>query len=315
LLRDGREESEGSSFVSFDPSRDPFRVRQHRSEESSWTHEAKSGCGPATFFAARSMTTPSQTPPRVWFDLARAGNFPSVASNVLAALVLSTPHAPGWPALGPFVLAAIAGCLIYAGGATFNDVADAGFDARHRPERAIPRGVVRRSTAAWVAGAELAFGVGLLVYAGAGLAWALALAATILAYDWIHKKWIGSVVLMAGCRVLLALTVASWPGQIRTPALLAWIAALFVYIVTLSLIARWEYKGAPASSRHSADGRQDAGATLKAAKIGRSVGRLLAFIPLVDAIALLVVGAWIPAIACAVAVPLGRWAQRLAAST
>ncbi len=236
--------------------------------------------------------------PRVWFDLARAGNFPSVASNVLAALVLSTPSAPGWPATGPFILAAIAGCLIYAGGATFNDVADAAFDARHRPERAIPRGAVTRAVAAWVAGAEMALGVGLLVYAGAGLAWVFALVATILAYDWIHKKWIGSVVLMAGCRVLLALVVASLPGQLRTPALLVWIAALFVYIVTLSLIARWEYKpGAPA------------------AKIGRSVGRLLAFIPLIDAVALLVVGAWIPAIACAVAVPLGRWAQRLAAST
>jgi hypothetical protein len=68
--------------------------------------------------------------------------------------------------------------------------------------------------------------------------------------------------------------------------------------MTLSVIARWEYKpGAPA------------------AKIGRSVGRLLAFIPLIDAVALLLVGAWIPAMACAVAIPLGRWAQRVAAST
>jgi hypothetical protein len=76
------------------------------------------------------------------------------------------------------------------------------------------------------------------------------------------------------------------------------VTALFVYIVALSLIARWEYKpGAPA------------------ARIGRSVGRLLAFIPLIDAIALLLVGAWIPAMACAAAVPLGRLAQRLAAST
>ncbi|HEY1109163.1 MAG TPA: hypothetical protein VGE76_11040, partial [Opitutaceae bacterium] len=65
-----------------------------------------------------------------------------------------------------------------------------------------------------------------------------------------------------------------------------------------TLIARWEYKpGAPA------------------AKIGRSVGKLLAFIPLIDAIALLLVGAYWPALACALAIPLGRLAQRLAAST
>jgi 4-hydroxybenzoate polyprenyltransferase len=234
---------------------------------------------------------------RTWFDLARAGNFPSVASNVLAALILSSSPL-GWPFVSALVLAVIAGCLIYAGGATFNDVADANFDARHRPERAIPRGDITRATAAWIAGIEMAMGLGLLIFSGASVAWAAALAVTILAYDWIHKRWIGSVVLMAGCRVLLAVTLASLPGHVATAAFLWWVGALFVYIVGLSLIARWEYEpGAPA------------------ARLGRAVGRLLAFIPLIDAIALLLVGAWIPAMACAAAVPLGRWAQRLAAST
>jgi 4-hydroxybenzoate polyprenyltransferase len=233
---------------------------------------------------------------RAWFDLARAGNFPSVFSNVLAALVLSAPAGFNW-GLG-FGLCALAGCLVYAGGATFNDVADAGFDARHRPERAIPRGAISRAAAAGVAGIEMAAGVGLLLFVGASAVWAAALVATILAYDWVHKRWVGSVVLMAGCRVLLAFTVASLPGGTTGPAFLGWVSALFVYIATLSLIARWEYKpGAPG------------------AKLGRAVGRLLAFIPLVDAVALAIVGAWGPAMACALAVPLGRWAQRLAAST
>jgi 4-hydroxybenzoate polyprenyltransferase len=236
---------------------------------------------------------------RVWFDLARAGNFPSVASNVLAALVLSEPVISRAPDFALLALAVIAGCFVYAGGATFNDVADAAFDLRHRPERAIPRGLVSRETAARVAALEMAFGLALLVTARASFQWALALGTTILVYDWIHKRWIGSVVLMAGCRVLLALTIASLPDHsARQPAFLWWVGTLFVYIVTLSLIARWEYKpGAPA------------------AKIGRSVGRLLTFIPLIDAVALLLVGAWIPAIACAAAIPLGRLAQRLAAST
>jgi hypothetical protein len=141
-------------------------------------------------------------------------------------------------------------------------------------------------------------GLGLLIAAGASAVWAGALALTILAYDWIHKRWIGSVVLMAGCRVLLAFSIASLPGHVVGPAFLWWVGALFVYIVSLSLLARWEYRpGAPA------------------ARVGRAVGRLLAFIPLIDAIALLLVGAWGPAMACAAAVPLGRWAQRLAAST
>lgn len=235
---------------------------------------------------------------RLWFDLARAGNFPSVASNVLAALVLSSPARAAWPSAGQLAIAILAGCLIYAGGATFNDVADAEFDRQHRPGRAIPRGAVSRMTAAQVAAAEMGGGIALLVIAGASALWSAALAATILLYDWVHKRWVGSVVLMAGCRVLLAFTIISLPGRTAQPAFHVWVSTLFVYIVALSLIARWEYRpGAPA------------------AKLGRAVGRLLAFIPLIDAVALLLVGAWFPAMACALAVPLGRWAQRLAAST
>lgn len=245
-----------------------------------------------------SRDIPSRSVFRAWFDLARAGNFPSVASNVIAALVLSSSAGVSWPPGGLLALTIIGGCLVYAGGATFNDVADAEFDRRHRPERAIPRHVVSRAGAAWVATFEMLLGLGVLVFLGASAIWAVALAATILAYDWIHKRWIGSVVLMAGCRVLLAMTVASLPGHVAGAAFYGWVGALFVYIVTLSLIARWEYRpGAPA------------------AKLGRAVGGLLAFIPLIDAIALLLVGAWFPAMACATAVPLGRWAQRLAAST
>lgn len=236
---------------------------------------------------------------RVWFDLARAGNFPSVASNVLAALILSSTAPGPFPGPGLLALAIVAGCLVYAGGATFNDVVDARFDLQHKPERPIPSGRVSQQTAARVAAIEMALGLSMLVAVHASFQWALALGTCILIYDWVHKRWIGSVVLMAGCRVLLALTLASLPEHslARAP-FLWWVGALFVYIVTLSLIARWEYKpGAPA------------------AKIGRSVGRLLAFIPLIDAVALLLVGAWVPAIACAAAIPLGRLAQRLAAAT
>jgi 4-hydroxybenzoate polyprenyltransferase len=231
------------------------------------------------------------------FDLARAGNFPSVASNVLAAFVLSSPAGSGWPAPGTLGWAVVAGCLLYAGGATLNDVADSAFDARHRPERAIPRQVVTRRAAAWLGAGEMVLGLALLLAGGAAPFYAGALVATILAYDWIHKRWSGSVVLMAGCRVLLALSVASFPGQEAGGAFYLWVAALFVYIVTLSAIARGEHRStAPA-------------------RIGRNVGRLLAFIPLLDAVALAAVGAWLPAMACAAAVPIGRWAQRVAAST
>lgn len=252
----------------------------------------------------------SRSSVRAWFDLARAGNFPSVASNVIAALVLSAPDGPVWPPAGLLFVAIMGACLVYAGGATFNDVADAAFDAHHRPERAIPRGIVTRTGAAWGAALEMVLGSGLLVAAGAFFGWAVALAVTIVLYDWIHKRWTGSVVLMAGCRVLLAFTLASLPGHEWTPAFLGWVGALFLYIVTLSLLARREYQSAAGST-----GAAGTGGRPTPARVGRTVGRLLAFIPLVDAIALLLVGAWLPAMVCVATIPLGRWAQRLAAST
>jgi len=240
----------------------------------------------------------STSPLRLWLDLARAGNFPSVWSNVLAALVLSAPIVGTWPELSLLLLAGLAGSLAYAGGTTLNDAFDADFDRSHRPERAIPRGLIARSTVAGVGALQLSAGLSLLVFLGASSFAAAGLAATILLYDWLHKRWTGSVLLMAGCRVMLAVTIASLPGQTMGSAFVAWVIALFVYIVVLSLLARREYNpGAPTE------------------KLGQIVRKMLAFIPFVDAVALLATVALIPAACCAAAVPLGKWAQRKAASS
>jgi 4-hydroxybenzoate polyprenyltransferase len=235
---------------------------------------------------------------RALLDMARAGNLPSVASNVIAALLLSGGGA-AWPSAGLLGQALLAGFLLYAGGATLNDVADADFDRKHRPERAIPTGVFSRNAALAIGAIEMALGVAILARAGAAL-WALAvLVAVILGYDWLHKRWTGSVFLMAGCRSALGLSLATLPGQAAGPLFWTWTAAVFAYIVVLSLLARMEYK-------------QGGG---EAARTGRRIGRLLAFIPLIDAITLAVAGAWAGAVVCVVAIPVGRLAQRLAAST
>lgn len=243
------------------------------------------------------MSAPvSPSPLRAWFDLARAGNFPSVWSNVLAALTLSSATS-AWPDSGLLVPMLVGGTLAYAGGTTLNDVFDAGFDRKHKPDRPIPAGVISRGLAGAVGTIQLAAGLLLIRSFGAATEWVLGLGAAILLYDWLHKRWAGSVLIMAACRACLALSLASLPGQGFSPAVVAWVIALYAYIVGLSVLARREYvPGAPA------------------ARIGRQVGRLLAFIPLVDAIALLLVGAWPAAAACALAVPTSRLAQRLAAS-
>lgn len=240
-----------------------------------------------------------RAPFRALLDMARAGNLPSVASNVIAALVLSGAGGMAWPAAGQLAQALVAGFLLYAGGATLNDVADADFDRKHRPERAIPTGVFSRNAALGLGAVEMALGAAILVRAGAA-PWALgALIAVILAYDWLHKRWTGSVFLMAGCRSFLGISLATLPGHQAGAWFWAWTAAVFGYIVVLSLLARMEYK-------------QGGG---EAARTGRKIGRLLAFIPLIDAITLAAAGGWAGAVVCVVAIPLGRLAQRLAAST
>ena len=241
------------------------------------------------------------SPFRLWLDLARAGNFPSIWSNVITALILSGAGAEvqlhfGWP-FWAVCWTLLAGSLAYPGGTTLNDVFDTGFDRTHRPERAIPSGRISRSTAGWVGGLQLASGLGILIWLGASPVAATGLAATILSYNWLHKRWTGSVLLMAGCRVMLAVTIATLPGYTFQPVFVVWITILFVYIVVLSLLARREYlPGAPAE------------------KLGRLVRKMLAFIPFVDTSALIFIGAWIPALATALSVPLGKWAQRQAAS-
>lgn len=204
-----------------------------------------------------------------------------------------------WPPSALLGQALIAGFLLYAGGATLNDVADADFDRKHRPERAIPTGVFSRTAALALGAIEMALGAAILGRAGASPAVLGGLIAVILAYDWLHKRWAGSVFLMAGCRSMLGVSLATLPGHQAGPWFWAWTAAVFVYIVVLSLLARLEYK-------------QGSG---EAARTGKKIGRLLAFIPLIDAIMLAAAGAWAGAVVCVVAIPVGRFAQRLAAST
>src|SRR5687768_6342548 len=93
--------------------------------------------------------------PRVFLELGRVSNLPTVWSNVLAGVVVSS-GLPGIPTLA----VALAGSLFYTGGMFLNDAFDAEVDARERPERPIPSGRVSLAVVTFT-------GFGLLV---AGLA-------------------------------------------------------------------------------------------------------------------------------------------------
>ncbi|MCB1227503.1 MAG: UbiA family prenyltransferase [Verrucomicrobiales bacterium] len=177
---------------------------------------------------------------RPWLELARISNLPTVWTNVLAAWLLA---GGGWrdPRWGWLL---IGGSLIYTAGMILNDVLDAAFDRQHRAERPIPRGAVSRRAAAWGGGFCLVAGAGVMIGpGGAAWSWVLGLVAVVLLYDAYHKPWAGSVWIMGACRTMLYLSAASSVAE-SPLAVLAPALAIGAYVVGLSLVARREAPGA-----------------------------------------------------------------------
>ncbi|MFM1769101.1 MAG: hypothetical protein RJA22_1630 [Verrucomicrobiota bacterium] len=179
---------------------------------------------------------------RTLLILGRVSNLPTVWSNCLAGWLLGGGGSPSHLAL----LAAGA-TAAYLGGMYLNDAFDAQFDAQHRPERPIPSGAIPlQAVWAWGLG-WLALGVGLLCLFGqTTLILALLLALSILLYDAVHKLFAFSPILMAACRFFLLLAAASTSthgvaGHPVTAGLPIWTAlATALYVVGLSYVARKE---------------------------------------------------------------------------
>lgn len=173
---------------------------------------------------------------RVLLVLGRVSNLPTVWSNCLAGWLLAG-GGPKWRLL----LLACSASLLYTAGMFLNDAFDSDFDLAHRKERPIPSGAVSISLV-WQIGLTLLV-VGLLLLLPLGktaFAIGLALAASIVLYDAVHKHISWSPVLMASCRVLLFILAASI-GQFALPGLAIWSAlALGVYVIGLSYLAKSE---------------------------------------------------------------------------
>ncbi|HEY6077422.1 MAG TPA: UbiA family prenyltransferase, partial [Polyangiaceae bacterium] len=182
---------------------------------------------------------------RTLLTLGRTSNLPTVWSNMLAGAVLSGAQF-GAP---PLLVLLLCGSAFYEGGMFLNDAFDADVDARERPGRPIPSGLVTR-------GAVYAIGYGLL---GGGL---LALAAAsalslvrpglgvilaglgtcvaVLAYNRWHKGHAWSPIVMGACRAGLYLTAALSVSPYLNQTVLLGAGALWLYIVGLTHVARFE---------------------------------------------------------------------------
>ena len=173
---------------------------------------------------------------------ARIANVPSVVSNLGVGVFLGSMAGGGafpWPWL--LTLAAI---LFYVAGNFANDWADRDWDRVHRPERALPQGLF--SAKSYLAVTVAFFATGLAMCALHG--WMAFLVAAVLVflillYTKVHKSAAWSVVPMGLCRACLPVLGYVAMGRGISGTVLFPAAALLLYIIGLSLSARWEARG------------------------------------------------------------------------
>jgi 4-hydroxybenzoate polyprenyltransferase len=180
---------------------------------------------------------------------ARIANVPSVVSNLGVGVLLGsldTGEGFSWP-----WLLTVAAVLFYVSGNFLNDWADREWDVVNRPERALPRGLFGSNQYLAFACAGIAVGMILAAIHGWGAVIVSAvLVGLIVLYTKVHKTTALGVIPMGLCRACLPVLgyVAmrgSMAGSVIFPAV-----GLFVYIVALSLSARWEAKAEAEGKQH-----------------------------------------------------------------
>ena len=175
--------------------------------------------------------------PRTALRLGRVSNLPTVWTNVLAGALLAGAAGFG----GELALLVAAFTLFYTGGMFLNDAFDAAIDARERPERPIPAGLVTRAEVFGWGFGQMAVGVLLLAPVGAASALAgLTLAVAITYYNWNHKANPLSPVVMGLCRVLIYVGAGLAYTLSLPAALWAGAALLLCYLIGLTYVAKQE---------------------------------------------------------------------------
>lgn len=170
---------------------------------------------------------------------ARIANVPSVLSNLAVGVFLGGLASarefvwPGW--------LLVAGVLFYVSGNVLNDWADLDWDKEKRPERALPRGMFSARSYLLLSIGGFTIATLLTALYGIGvLGVSLLLVALILLYTFIHKKTFLSVVPMGLCRACLPVMGYLAMRESLSPFPFYPALALLIYIVALSLSARWE---------------------------------------------------------------------------
>lgn len=187
--------------------------------------------------------------------LSRVSNLPTVWTNCMVAWAINQSvekivgQTPAWHDPSFFDLSALGWLLVgasfvYAGGCVLNDAFDYEYDQKYNPIRPIPSGAISCSTV-WGIGLGFLF-VGsafLIGMSSCSFPLVVCLITAVCLYDWIHKKWSGSVWIMGSCRTFLWLVAASAGGMQILDQLFVCSLCVGGYVVGISLFARNESKG------------------------------------------------------------------------
>lgn len=188
-----------------------------------------------------------------YLRLMRPANVVTAVADVLAGMAIagyfisflpgSTSFGPSVPLL-PVVLLCLSTIGLYSGGIIMNDVFDAELDAKERPERPIPSGLVSKKAATLFGGVFFFIGIfaaGLYNPASQYLAAAIMISA--LVYDrFLKHNTVFGPLNMGLCRGLnLLLGISIIPSAIQQWWFLALVPV--VYIASITMISRGEVHG------------------------------------------------------------------------
>ena len=182
-----------------------------------------------------------------YLQLMRPANLPTAAADVLAGIAIggavSETAFLSFNASPQSILFLVCSSIcLYAGGVVLNDYFDARIDARERPERPIPSGLIPKRNAFLFGLLWLVLGVicASVVHTHATVI-ALALVFCILLYDSFMKRWaIPGALTMGLCRGLNLLLGISILGDFNHAAL---VIVPVIYIFAITWISRGEVGG------------------------------------------------------------------------
>ncbi len=182
---------------------------------------------------------------QAWLRLFRPPNLFTVPGDVLAGAFLAAHGAVAGS--GAAVFAALgAGFCLYGAGLLLNDWADVSVDARERPERPLPSGLVGRKTVLLLALLLTGGGLGFARLAGSEvLTVGILLAGAVANYNLLTKSipLVGALN-MGLCRALHLLLGAVAVGSFALePLVLGAAGGVFLYITAVTHIARREMSG------------------------------------------------------------------------